>query len=506
MFKMTSLSRVTSFSEKILLNKRFLDFVCPAIPDKKVIHQKGTSIFQTLEDLSDKALLKTGSTVPFEMNHDVKPVSRFSRITKPAREVGRVMIIAVVSLTASPLGVLCYGGLLAAHLINYSVGNFKSDSNLQAKKWAVIIQYSIATKKDLTCFLTGFVAAYVLVGGAAYIYLGANFLVVAPLSQAKFVLPALCVGISSALLYLSRCFGGFDPSTYIARLVGDSDTRIGLYNVLELRRKFGFVDQNGDLLKFSKTDDIPYSSFSTNKNMQNLFQLHLDAEIDLIYLVRNANSILKLNGLAEIKFQYPFNGNQIAEHLEKTVGTQHKQKFQKIIQDFKNMNYKIENSREMFYNTFLLSKSGSIFGIFEELYKEYPKSYIKSEEYKDYFSGVRISSSFLTNFYNSLTEIEAKKPFDKEPVGLDTFKLFAYRLSAGKWKLLNGEIPMKAHELLGLKADFSEDEMKKAFRIMQLALHSDKNRGNEKQADILFKAFGQIKAELEKDLKLRNEK
>lgn len=482
---MVSNNQVTSFSEKILLNKNFLDFICPTTPDKQIIHQTGTSIFRTLDNLTLK-----------RFDHDVKPVNTFTRITNPVREVGRVMVIAVVSLTASPLGLLCYGSLAAGHLIHYSVGNFKKGSDLQAKKWAVIAQYTSATIKDLTCFVTGLVASSILGLGALYLYIGSAILVLAPASATKFAAIGICFGLSSAYGHFSRCFGGFDPSMHIARLIGNWHSEVGLYNVLELRRKFGFVDQDGELLKFSTDDHVSYPVSPNNKNFATLWDLNTETELDLIDLVKRTNKILKEHNIAEIQFKYAFNGNEIAEHLEKTISSQLKPKFQKIIQDFKIMDYRMQNLRELVQNTVIFSKNSTIFDLFNTDKLNNPKAYISYKEYKDYFSA-RLA---LEEFYKSL-DVEAKEPLEQEPAGL--FNTFLYRLSVSKWKVLNEETPMEKYELLGLNKDFSSNELTKAFKKIRNALHPDKNYGNEKQATMLFNLLDDIIIELENDLKQR---
>jgi|GEM_PF-2653874 len=492
---------ITSFSEKILLNSTFLDLICPTNCEKKKVQQTGNSIFETLRYLP-KA----------QFEQEVKPETSFRLITKPVKMVGRVTIIAIVTLTASPLGCLCYGALAAGHLIHYSVGKYIQGKTLQERKWELITQYASATRKDLTCLLTGLVAGTILAVGAFFFFLGSYVLIVVPLSAFKFVGAGGCLAFSALYFYWSGSFGGFDPSTHIARLVGDSDTKAALLLALEVRSKFGLVGEDAGLLNFSKADKMTAPYIKAQKSVDTLFELNEDADFDLIDLVKNTNKLLKQNSVPEIGFSYPFDANKIAIDLEKNIGKLPKQQFLEIIQDFKNMDCKIKSLKGLSDKCFLISSYGSLIYTLENLNMNHVKTYTPELNYKYRFYGFNNNNNYsipnvfnLNNFYDSLEAIQSRQAKLSDVIPTGVKDAFSYRLSVNKWKSEKGLTPMETYELLGLKKNFSEDEMKKAFQIHQRALHPDKNKNSEDTTE-LFKYFGIIKEEVEKDLARRTKK
>lgn len=497
------MNRVIPFTEKVLLNSRFLDLICPIDCDKKRISQTGTSIFQTLKDLPKS-----------QFRHDTSPVSRFSSITKPVRIVGRTMVVAIVTLTASPLGVLCYGGLAAAHLIRYSIG---TDQTYAAKqlKWNYVSQYATATKNDLICFLTGLVATAILFKG--YVCLNA--------AMALYISGSL-VGASfnTALAYLyyraARCFGGEDPSFYIS-LLCDTNYKVGLYTALELRNKFGLLNQDGDLLKFSNADHHPY----TNVGLVVLDHLNREAELKLIDLVKHTNIILKSNNKPEIRFKYPFSAKEILDHLEKNVHLKHKPEFVKILQNYRDMEYKINSFRELLKGINHITNNFRLHSIFASYKAWQPQAYTDFDSYYEYFYGKASPSSGGTSgkgsnnhtsgtkpnispeavykaplfsknkFYDSL-DIEIPAVNAKEPN--DVFDAFSHRLGVEKRKLKQNKALRPLHELFGLEK-FTKDKWKKESNKLRLALHPDKNIERSEKANILLQASNDIYDQIKKD-------
>lgn len=425
----------------------------------------------------------------------------FHWITKPAKAILRVAVIGVVTLTVSPFGAVFNGVLAASHLFHYSVKKYMQGEALQSEKWDKITKYATASFTDFSCFSIGAAVTGVMIVIGYSISLTGTLKGTALKIANCTVVPAMG---AAALHFL----GAYYPSEYLARLLGDSESKTAMYLSLEMRNQFGLVAENGGLLKFSNDDEIKYTklrngnvNFHGNacKRLKNIIE---DAEYDLLDLVKEVDSWMYDNELPPIEFQYPFNGLAVAKNLENALKGEKNpsQEILDVLDGLKAVDYDIKNLRDIYYNSLDIALKDSI-GIeilsrnkkTIEIKKEV--SFIDAEDYEsvwDYCGSEDSDVSerpSLHQFYHQL-KVGSQEPQDSEPA--DVYEKFLYRLAVSKWQVENGQAPMELHVLVGLSADFTEDEMNMAFRPFKFALHPDKNKHRETEAHQLYMAFGEI--------------
>jgi hypothetical protein len=398
--------RITSFTEKALLNNFVLDLLYPPNCEKKKITQIGNSVIETLKEIN--------------CDHVKKGFLHWG--TKPLRCIARGAFVGIVAVTVSPLGIFYYGTLTGVHLANYSFRKYIQGANTQHEKWEKISQYASAFFSDLFYFSaeTYYISSIYF---GFYFYLLPRF----SLSDNSIILSKLGINspikalvkkvIKLAIGFLGLAYlgdfmssGGFSET--LSRLLGDSKSKTGMYLALKIRNQFGIVNQDGDLLQFSSEDALEDAlEYKKRKILSNqlylferpvnnkLIELILAAELALIDRVRKANQWLVEKNLAPIAFTYPFNGKSIAKTIEQAVQIQPNlidSQFHQLINNLRKMDDKIHAFRNLYVSSQQLVMKGSVM---KELLlpKDIPfiippPSYIRESSYKQYFINPHLCS------------------------------------------------------------------------------------------------------------------
>jgi hypothetical protein len=291
---------------------------------------------------------------------------------------------------------------------------------------------------------------------------------------------------------------GANSSKSIACMITPYYTKLqpGAFIALELRNKFGFVGEDGNLLRFSPEDSLKYDAnffggytFNCDAHTK-LVTKEIESEVDLITFVVKWNVWLKSKNLSMIPVSYPLQVKQIIMHLEKSVFPHcsfDKEYISKTLEKFKGLEYKIVVCRELW----AASREISAW-----CFQPRPATLIVNKAaYYKVFETINLElrdgklSKLCSEYEDRLSKFVAPQP---EHTVFNNFH----------WELLNknpkGE---EAHNYLNLPQNFSESEMKKMFYKYSRALHPDKNKENQELATELFCAFGKIKEMIEDQLR-----
>lgn len=495
--------QIVSFTQKVLLHKTVLDFMCPPNCVKTQIKQIDDSIIETLKSTPKNIFAGKVNT------------STIHWITKPLKAAVRASIIGSVVLTVSPVGTIYNAGMTVGHFLDYSFKKYVQGEALATYEWETIKSYAAASFADFSCLLSGSIIV---------IFTAVSWMITANMSLQLLETVDLisdftvCFFSFGASAFGMGCLGAYYPSSYLARMLGNSDSRTGIYLALELRNQFGLVSDDGSLLKFCKQDEISYKIQTYGNQRYYTFDgeiidvlqnLIYEAEIDVIELVKEANQWLKMNHLEEIPFAYPFNGDKVAKKLEVSIKEIHSKesKILKVVKDLKKMDHKIKAFHNFFYDAKWMPMAGSIqmevFEVFSKRHKNINikkvPAFVDEVTYQRYFEmgygpfNLNQKKFNPQHFYTALN-IKAQKPEQREPV--DLYQKFLYRLKINKWKLDNTQDLMQPYEILGLNKNDSYLNTKKTMRNLQLALHPDKNRNRIDEANLLFQAFQTLKNEI----------
>lgn len=520
---------VVAWTERALLNSTVLDWICPPNCEKNKINQVGNSAIEALQN-STKDLFS--NRVKEDMWHWG---------TKPIKAMARVAYTAIVSITVSPLGAVFNGVMTVGHLVHYSFKTYEESDPSQQEKWDKISQYFHAFVSDFSCFL---------VGGTA-IFAMAAFGTVLSMTGSAILSGTAVVGLASTLagkiMYFvfsgaicagsAHFLGAYYPSYYLARLLGDSENRTGMYLALEMRNQFGLVDQDGNLLRFSAADKLEYEtqrerSDETTYNFEgdvfeNLIELVIEAELDLVNLIRQANQWLEENHHSTIPFAHPFDGVEIAKILQKILDEDSDQhhafesslaaqseeeedsiNVHELIANLKMMDHKVNVFREFLPSSQEMAMKGSLvsellqaLGQTTTVNIDRPAVYTSQEFYKEcfelpYVHATKDEQFNLNSVYEQCNIEPSNAPIDDS---ISPAQKFPHLLALGKWKLSVKEKPSSPYKLLGLKKNVSATQLKQTFRNFDFALHPDKN-GSTEEANEIYKAYGRIKEHLRKEM------
>ncbi len=493
-------NNIPSLSERVLLNKHFLNFVCPPNCREQRIAQINGSIFASIDELEKDPFL-------------VENKGFLHQATKPLRVVLRVAALFAITFTVSAAGTLYHGVLTAKHFINY---RREATGDGRAAEWAKTGDYAAAFFRDGNCFLNGAVHAAILVGCVYSVILAAKGLYynitvkaldVVLNTEYKKIANIVAASLWSGM-HITVLGGGFSDT-----LSSFLKTKSPQFLSLELRNKFGLVDANGDLLKFSEEDELKYDvarhydsiNVTLKGTVFTTFNAFIfDEEKEMLDFAIDAKVILEKNHLPPLEFSYPFNGYTIAKRLEKAfknvnfsgndqslvVYNDPTPSVQDIIKDLKESQYKIDSLRDIYHNY----RSKTLSHIPNMTFK-FLKCFVTEEFYRNSFYSDKLEQE---KFYKNL-EIQPLDPVGQAiPDQENTYQFFLYHARVNKWKIVHAHYDLATFEtMFGLPVNYTIDDKNAAFRKYSLALHPDHHE-NSKESTVLFQAFDHLyKATLE---------
>lgn len=485
---------ISSFSETVLLNKHFLNLICPSHCENSKIAQVGESIFDNLDN-SETDIFANKWKGKFHYT--------------ALRALFQTAAIGLVNLTVSPLGSLYFGCISLKYYIDY-----KNETNTLEKnaKWKKTEHYANAFFTDFRCLFRGafFVGGTIITARSSvkiYRTLNSNLSCQWGLLTLKTNSQKI-IGLVMSILGMGICAlmsPILNPSNYLSHLLRKEKLKAPLFLALELRRKLGWVDEKGDVLKFSKADiaELKITSqqnaparYEYNPAFESATQLVAYAELALLDKVIEADEWLYEHQLSPLPFSHPFNGNVVADILRKAleepraVVTSNDQRMviyegpgidvKQVINDLRGLQFKVEALKTiyrfyLFFSTRTLPKLDSF--IERDLYENIFLDGFGEEEIEDYH----------TYFKNiPLTSLD---PATQALSGNETYyERFLYHVRINKWKVENGQDLTPFTEWVPGKND-------PLYKKYQLALHPDKH-GNTQESEELFKIFVTISASL----------
>jgi hypothetical protein len=388
---MASFDNITSYSEKFLLNSTILTWICPSNCEETKITRVTHSAFNDIPKEFFQEKIKTGY---------------WHAITKPLKAVFRTSVIGIIILTISPIGMCYHGSLALGNFLCYSVKKIIQGESKPLESWNKTLGYANAFFTDGSCFLIGApcisavsFGGYAIYGMAHSIVYGTAILNT-PTVIANLALLSLVIGGASHYL------GADSPSEYLARMLGNSDRITRIYYALEMRNLFGLVAFDGNLLKFSKIDELEFTknqyftdittfTFSGHA-FENLRNAILHYEEKLIEYVACANKRLNINQETEIPFTYPFKAQEVIKILEKV---QKKKAVPDplilgLISKIKEAEYGINSCKHVYKTSCEIAMKGSFI---QEMYKSFWKNGSRYEVSQD---NSVISNIDYKNYYN----------------------------------------------------------------------------------------------------------
>ncbi|MCB1081616.1 MAG: J domain-containing protein [Chlamydiia bacterium] len=306
-----------------------------------------------------------------------------------------------------------------------------------------------------------------------------------------------------------------------SQIFADSKHRCGLYLAFALRNQLSIVGKTGGILPFSSEDsflkDVHISgsqaSYETNVLFDKLIQMAALAEQELIETIVQANKYL--SNEKKIVFAYPFNGQDIAQIIkpqpEKKKSTNHQNQIEQanpldriayklsmlhkkismlhtIIYDIKDLslNYTfISWILVKLINCFIPGKKG-IPLTRAEIKK--PQSYLSENEYRAYFEEYKDQVEAKSGEVD-WSKVQGITPAD-ETASYDLISPFSYAIFKNNVQICLREKNKRAStrsifDLLSLKEEMTDWQVKKYKMMVLMALHPDKN-GGAQEATALF--------------------
>jgi hypothetical protein len=307
--------RPISFSEQVILNGTLLDWICPITCEK--IHVSGIGFYNWSDSFPKKFNKLKRTYLKTALKH-LAPLLRIS-------------VIGIVSITISPIG-MCYNGALSLfYLGKYSIKKYATKQVESSKSWDKTIAYGKAFFSDLSCAAIGISCfSSILIGSYAAFWMTHSIVYGAGILNTQTVIANLSL-LSLVIVVAAKALGAFSPSEQIARILGNSENISRLYYSLEFRNVFGFVSSDNEILRFSKSDELQYSTysyfaettnFSFKGNACDFFGDYICAfEERLIKNIAKTNKFLKSIDKSEIPFSYPFKSQDVTKTLENATTT-----------------------------------------------------------------------------------------------------------------------------------------------------------------------------------------
>lgn len=516
-----------SFSERVFLNNTFLNVFCPPNCEDNRITQVTNSIIVTL--LYSPTDLFANAQKGY-----------LHWTTKPFRAAFRAAAIGLVTLTVSPLGSLYFGSLTLKNYWNYTKEKeFTYERNV---KWVETERIGRAFLTDLICSTVGAVSFYVgRLLTLSIIDISKGLYFNTPVRMRNSILFSKLDKISTgALLVLfgaasiGGLLGAYYPSYTLSRMLKQmyKDQETPLFLALEVRNQLGIVDQQSGLLKFSEADRLEYGTDYMHGVTTPSFRgpayraqisLIVHAEMEMLDLAVAANALLKKRKLPPLKASYPFNGKTIAKTLQDAFKTKKQDQSiviydennsfastQKLIQDLKKLEFKINILKELFHSCLhlavkepLLLELVSVFGGPSRREVDIPKlkCFLEKKSYLDYFRTaipMGADNPEQNQSADIYKEIEPLAPSAAQPNAEDLYQNFLYRLRVNKGNLNRQEdLTYSDKGLLGLEEDCSFADKKITYRKYLMALHPDKNPNRFQQANALFGIFQSIQKRID---------
>jgi hypothetical protein len=514
-------TRVNSLTERALLNSTVLDWINPSNCEKLRIQSVGDSALETLVESR-----RNPYTNELKNNN-------WHWGTKPVKCVARVLYTALVTCTLAPLGTVGYGTITLVSLGQYRWAVYKGENG--AAEWEKTKQYAKAFFTDFTSTVLGAVCTGMLAGSFVYLLTPSMMASLFAESIANGVCSVLGgAGMVAGVFYI---FGGFYHESAIPQFIAYEDERVGMYLALSLRNNLGLVNENGGLLKFSSKDKLEYTRIQAGYNQtsyrfqgavnEQLSLLAMNAEMELLDKVREANHYLTSNGKKGLAFAYPFKGDVVAAHLEKTFPESKKPteesasaivafdrgipRFDRLIKELKTLEYKVKTLRVLHRSSKQLTLEDSFWLSFVKGMARTSSPTITIPAMKSYISEVYYRQTFeepitvaATNEMGkaltglSLPGIDEAQPL---PQGATAYEVFKHRVCISKGCVEDGQTAKPALWLLGLNDDCTFDEYKKAMRACNLAVHPDKNPLREAEAQKLFQFLAVVKEILDEEFR-----
>ena len=347
---------------------------------------------------------------------------------------------------------------------------------------------------------------------------------------------------SGTLLVASSAWmlGAFTHESMIPQFIGWQDERVGMYLALELRNRLGLVNENGGLLKFSSKDQLDYTEtrqglYSTSYRFHGavydqLINLVLNAELELLDKVREAQQICADAGKELIPFHYPFNGNEVAKHLEKcfpldcvesessaTGMVAHHLQTGRVFQlmdELRKLQYKVEVLKTIELTAKKVTLEDSIWMLFVKAMAKQPHRTINFRPILSFVNERYYLAQFNLRFtegtdqaaqegdagqinLNYFTGLGLDPSTSAEPAADQHYEQFKYRVQTDKWRHQNRQPTHDAFWLLGLQNDCTYAQYVRAYRQYMLAVHPDKNDSSNESKE-LTQIIGNIKSVLDR--------
>lgn len=522
-------TRVVSLTERALFFTPVLDWISPPNCEKLRIQSVGDSVLESLTR-TDKN--------PYNNRLNT---SYWHWATKPSKATARAFYTAFVTCLISPIGIIGYGAVTAKHLSSYAFYTYTGSGQAPAE-WDKTKQYAKAFFTDTTSFILG---ATLTVMGVGSIILVLRFAGLTTLLYGvcrDTIATRIFYVFSGTLLVASSAWvlGAFTHESMIPQLIGWEDERVGMYLALELRNRLGLVNEDGVLLKFSSKDKLQYTEtqqglYGTSYTFRGavydqLINLVLNAELELLDKVREAQQICADAGKELISFRYPFNGNEVAKHLEKCFplervesersGTgmvaQHPQTgsvFQ-LMDELRKLQYKVEVLKTIELTAKEVTLEDSIWMLFVKAMAKQPHRTINFRPIPSFVNYLYYQAQFNLRFIegsdrsaqggdagqinlNYFTGLGLDPSTSAEPAADQLYDQFKYRVQTDKWRHQNAQPTHSAFWLLGLEDNCTYAQYVKAYRQYMLAVHPDKN-GSSDESKQLTQIIGNIKSVLDR--------
>jgi hypothetical protein len=419
-----STQTITPFYEKALLNKTALDILCP--PD----------VFKTPFEQDGKPLLN----VLYESRHKTLIVNKrfIHSVGKPFRYVATLVYIMAVTVILSPIAGFDHASLALIKLSKYCFIKYTKKNRDQKELWIDIVELiKVATKEIFKGIESLFVISQfrlALFSTDCLIYLTKTNPILVLLSSPLYSLLIAAPCILHKIAQTSS-FIGFFAATSVTKNRNEID--FALY----LRDKFGLVDKNGELLKFSKKDGLAFDK--TDPSYQG-----------------NPYSLLR-----EILINYLHNILIIKNDLNQKQTSDSTEKLKIELESYEH-------------------KTRSMFFLF--MYKDLPRNLKETDQdCKEILKNLNEKSLYRNQFYKKLT-VKALNPSDSKNPQENTLAYYDEKLRIAKFN------NQPLHEIFDLKEKFKEDELNTAYRKYFLCIHPDKNRNNQTLAQTLVNDYGLI--------------
>lgn len=479
------IERIIPLTEKILLNRWVLAWICPSNCEMQAVKSVQNSVLQSFLEMRERPYSNPSKN------------SYWHWAFKPVRAVARAVTVLGTTCFLSPVGALCYGSITTVKLISYVFNRVMYGNDVpRDAEWNRIKEYAKAFFTDLSCFLLG-----ALVGTTVWMFGQAIVMAETPIDMFVSIL------LLSSQFYLC---GGFTYEEMIPQWLGWEKERAGMYLSLYLRNHFGLGDSQGNLLPFGSEDQVCTLGrelrINWSANGTKLTECMIYAEIDLIEILGKANKYLGSEGKGSIQFDWPFpqkKRQEVLQRLENVVSRSNdlaqNAEGRELISRLRFLSEKVEHLQKLVHQGAELSVNPSLLAqVFKAPTYSITIPSLPLEEAKMFFAGIASSRSFDLPLNEVLeSSILAFNSTHNAPNEL--YNKFVQKIRENQQRLTREEPIEPVETFLGLDEGCSVAEYHSAHRKYSLAIYPDKQTPDlREEATELFKILGALKERFDK--------